>query len=155
MSLAVYHDNVFQARATETANKATLKLDKLDLELMPTARTLYNLVFNRNLIFISIIATVLASIFLPHLSLSFRTSRSLPFASLKSSIPHLRSYTTPRASHNMAYEKEQKVAIAAVLKACDVAQATFQKLVNDETVTKKDKSPVTGKPASQTRTVSA
>lgn len=45
----------------------------------------------------------------------------------------------------MAYEKEQQVAIAAVLKACDVAQATFQKLVNDETVTKKDKSPVTGK----------
>lgn len=42
------------------------------------------------------------------------------------------------------YEREQQVAIAAVLKACDVAQATFQKLVNDETVTKKDKSPVTG-----------
>lgn len=43
----------------------------------------------------------------------------------------------------MAYQREQEVAIAAVLKACDVAQATFQKLVNDETVTKKDKSPVT------------
>jgi hypothetical protein len=52
---------------------------------------------------------------------------------------------TPRAFSKMAYEKEQQVAIAAVLKACDVAQATFQKLVNDETVTKKDKSPVTGR----------
>lgn len=44
----------------------------------------------------------------------------------------------------MSYQREQEVAVAAVLKACDVAQATFQKLVNDETVTKKDKSPVTG-----------
>ena len=44
----------------------------------------------------------------------------------------------------MSYKHEQEVAVAAVLKACDVAQATFQKLVNDETVTKKDKSPVTG-----------
>jgi 3'(2'), 5'-bisphosphate nucleotidase len=43
-----------------------------------------------------------------------------------------------------SYPREQAVAIAAVLKACQVAQATFQKLVNDETVTKKDKSPVTG-----------
>ncbi|CAD6568076.1 MAG: hypothetical protein CYPHOPRED_002314 [Cyphobasidiales sp. Tagirdzhanova-0007] len=43
----------------------------------------------------------------------------------------------------MSYKHEQEVAVAAVLKACDVAQATFQKLVNDETVTKKDKSPVT------------
>ena len=42
------------------------------------------------------------------------------------------------------YAREQEVAIAAVLKACQVAQSTFQKLVTDETVTKKDKSPVTG-----------
>ncbi|KAL7004904.1 3'(2'),5'-bisphosphate nucleotidase [Cystobasidiomycetes sp. EMM_F5] len=41
------------------------------------------------------------------------------------------------------YDRELQVAVAAVLKACHVAQATFQRLVNDETVTKKDKSPVT------------
>lgn len=45
---------------------------------------------------------------------------------------------------NSKYAKEIGVAVSAVLKACDVAQATFQRLVNDETVTKKDKSPVTG-----------
>ena len=47
-------------------------------------------------------------------------------------------------STSSSYPREQAVAIAAVLKACQVAQSTFQKLVNDETVTKKDKSPVTG-----------
>lgn len=51
------------------------------------------------------------------------------------------------ASSKSSYPREQAVAVAAVLKACQVAQATFQKLVNDETVTKKDKSPVTGTPA--------
>lgn len=44
---------------------------------------------------------------------------------------------------NTDYAREQEVAVAAVLKACQVAQLTFQNLVNDETVTKKDKSPVT------------
>ena len=38
---------------------------------------------------------------------------------------------------------ERKVAIAAVVKACQVCQQVFKALVNEETLTKKDKSPVT------------
>lgn len=101
--------------------------------------------FKPRLKLISVAVTLLASILLarcstplracwPSSTASFRLSRFSPGPNTNSD----------RAFTNMAYEKEQQVAIAAVLKACDVAQATFQKLVNDETVTKKDKSPVTG-----------
>lgn len=113
---------------------------------MPTQpRTLYSLLVNRKVLLVSIIVTLLTSIFLPRLSLSLRTSSaSLQIRGLKASIAHNTYSTRSKQYTSMAYEEEQKVAIAAVLKACDVAQATFQKLVNDETVTKKDKSPVTG-----------
>lgn len=43
-----------------------------------------------------------------------------------------------------AYEKERQVAIAAVLQASRVAQEVFKSLVTEETITKLDKSPVTG-----------
>ena len=40
---------------------------------------------------------------------------------------------------------ERAVAIYAVLKACKVCQNVFNKLVSSEKVTKKDRTPVTGK----------
>lgn len=43
----------------------------------------------------------------------------------------------------MAYEKELKVAIAAVLKACRVARSVQQRLISEDSVSKSDKSPVT------------
>lgn len=43
-----------------------------------------------------------------------------------------------------SYAKERSVAIAAVLRACTVAQAVFDQLVKGETATKSDDSPVTG-----------
>lgn len=43
----------------------------------------------------------------------------------------------------MAYEKEQEVAIAAVLQAAELCRQVRFALVTDETVAKKDKSPVT------------
>ena len=42
-------------------------------------------------------------------------------------------------------KKERGVSIYAVLQACKVCQSVFKQLVNSETVTKKDKFPVTGK----------
>ncbi|KAL1915565.1 uncharacterized protein VTP21DRAFT_6689 [Calcarisporiella thermophila] len=43
----------------------------------------------------------------------------------------------------LTYAVERAVAIQAVLKATQVCQTVFQKLVTEETLTKKDKSPVT------------
>lgn len=43
------------------------------------------------------------------------------------------------------YSKERSVAIQAVLSASKVCQSVFQHLVANETLTKNDKSPVTGK----------
>lgn len=43
------------------------------------------------------------------------------------------------------YSKERSVAIKAVLSASKVCQSVFQHLVANETLTKDDKSPVTGK----------
>lgn len=42
------------------------------------------------------------------------------------------------------YSKEKSVAISAVLKACHVARNVQHRLINEETATKSDKSPVTG-----------
>lgn len=84
---------------------------------------------------LAFIGVLLASIILRHFPLVLKA----PYFS----IDRLRAKSYITMSGNQ-YEQEQKVAIAAVLKACDVAQATFQKLVKNETVTKSDKSPVTG-----------
>jgi len=45
----------------------------------------------------------------------------------------------------LAFAAERTVAIHAVLAASKVCQRVFTKLVNGETITKKDKSPVTSK----------
>ena len=42
------------------------------------------------------------------------------------------------------YEAEKQVAIAAVRRACALTASVFNKLVKNETLTKDDKSPVTG-----------
>lgn len=44
-----------------------------------------------------------------------------------------------------AYALEKQVAIAAVSRACGLTASVFKRLVNTETLTKGDKSPVTGK----------
>ena len=43
----------------------------------------------------------------------------------------------------MKYESELNIAIAAVKKACGLCMRVQSSLVSDETMTKKDKSPVT------------
>lgn len=48
------------------------------------------------------------------------------------------------------YAKERAVAIQAVCQASKVCQSVFQHLVANETLTKNDKSPVTGKPIQHT-----
>ena len=45
---------------------------------------------------------------------------------------------------SVAYALEKQVAISAVLRACSLTSSVFNKLVKNETVTKDDKSPVTG-----------
>ncbi|KAG0280709.1 ATP-dependent RNA helicase ddx42 [Linnemannia exigua] len=49
----------------------------------------------------------------------------------------------PPGYHALAFAAERAVAIHAVLSASKVCQRVFTKLVNGETITKKDKSPVT------------
>jgi 3'(2'), 5'-bisphosphate nucleotidase len=44
----------------------------------------------------------------------------------------------------IALALEKQVAIAAVQRACRLTNSVFKKLVTEETVTKNDKSPVTG-----------
>jgi len=43
----------------------------------------------------------------------------------------------------MAYEKERRVAVEAVLKACRLCQVVREALVSEETMAKEDRSPVT------------
>ena len=43
----------------------------------------------------------------------------------------------------MAYEVERQVAVEAVLKACTLCRTVQEALVSEETMAKKDKSPVT------------
>jgi 3'(2'), 5'-bisphosphate nucleotidase len=45
---------------------------------------------------------------------------------------------------SLTYEAEKQVAIAAVRRACVLTTSVFNKLVKNETLTKDDKSPVTG-----------
>ena len=42
-----------------------------------------------------------------------------------------------------SYSVEKKVAVAAVLRACSLTSSVFKNLVQGETITKDDKSPVT------------
>jgi 3'(2'), 5'-bisphosphate nucleotidase len=46
------------------------------------------------------------------------------------------------------FASEKNVAITAVRRACALTDSVFNKLVKNETLTKDDKSPVTGKSAS-------
>lgn len=45
---------------------------------------------------------------------------------------------------SLPYAAEKQVALAAVRRACNLTASVFNKLVKDETLTKDDKSPVTG-----------
>jgi len=45
---------------------------------------------------------------------------------------------------SLAFSLERRVAISAVSRACSVTSIVFQNLVKNETLTKGDKSPVTG-----------
>ena len=50
-----------------------------------------------------------------------------------------------RSTHmSQAYRTEEQVAVAAVRRACYLTSSVFNKLVKNETLTKGDKSPVTG-----------
>lgn len=44
-----------------------------------------------------------------------------------------------------AYATEKQLAVAAVRRACTLTSNVFNKLVKNETLTKNDKTPVTGK----------
>ena len=46
---------------------------------------------------------------------------------------------------SIPFASEKQVAIAAVRRACTLTDSVFNKLVKNETLTKDDKSPVTGK----------
>ena len=47
----------------------------------------------------------------------------------------------------LPYAAEKQIAIAAVRRACVLTASVFNKLVKQETLTKDDKSPVTGESA--------
>ena len=47
-------------------------------------------------------------------------------------------------SSTLPYAAEKQIAIAAVRRACVLTASVFNKLVKQETLTKGDKSPVTG-----------
>ena len=49
---------------------------------------------------------------------------------------------------SLLFAAERQVAISAVRRACGLTSAVFNKLVKNETLTKGDRSPVTGKPLS-------
>lgn len=55
------------------------------------------------------------------------------------------AYHTSHIMAKAALALERKVAIQAVLQASKVCQSVFKNLVSGETITKNDKSPVTGK----------
>lgn len=46
---------------------------------------------------------------------------------------------------SLLFATERQVAITAVRRACGLTSAVFNKLIKNETLTKGDKSPVTGK----------
>jgi 3'(2'), 5'-bisphosphate nucleotidase len=45
---------------------------------------------------------------------------------------------------SLSFATEKQVAVAAVRRACRLTSSVFNKLVKNETLTKDDKSPVTG-----------
>ena len=45
---------------------------------------------------------------------------------------------------SLPYAAEKEVAIAAVIRACSLTSSVFNKLVKGESLSKEDKSPVTG-----------
>lgn len=53
---------------------------------------------------------------------------------------HLRRSSTM----SLAFATEKQLAVAAVRRACALTSSVFNKLVKNETLTKGDKSPVTG-----------
>ncbi|KAJ2670385.1 3'(2'),5'-bisphosphate nucleotidase [Coemansia spiralis] len=72
-------------------------------------------------------------------ALSVKQHRSMSQLKYKNTFIYTRFYST-----SIAYlEKERAVAIKAVERASRVCQAVFKRLVTEETMTKKDKSPVT------------
>jgi 3'(2'), 5'-bisphosphate nucleotidase len=48
---------------------------------------------------------------------------------------------------SLTFSTEKQVAVAAVRRACLLTSSVFNKLVKNETLTKDDKSPVTGTPS--------
>ncbi|KAJ1656853.1 3'(2'),5'-bisphosphate nucleotidase, partial [Coemansia sp. RSA 25] len=70
---------------------------------------------------------------------------ALPLLSMWTAKSHSRALTSARnISAHLAYlAKERAVAIEAVERASQVCQAVFKRLITAETLTKKDKSPVT------------
>lgn len=54
------------------------------------------------------------------------------------------TYHTTFAKMSLAFAAEKQVAIAAVRRACVLTSSVFNQLVKNETLTKDDKSPVTG-----------
>lgn len=63
---------------------------------------------------------------------------------LHTTLQHARSLACLIQTASLVYAKERNVAIQAVLTASKVCQSVFQHLVANETLTKNDKSPVTG-----------
>ena len=82
--------------------------------------------------------------------------REQPFGSHSTSIgcwpkmAFFRYFTAGRkfVSMSISYTAEKQVAISAVRRACVLTDLVFNKLVKNETLTKDDKSPVTGELAS-------
>ena len=73
-------------------------------------------------------------------------SRTSFFATLAKLNPFpKRSFSTKR-TQSMAYAHEERVAIAAVRRACVLTSKVFETLIKNETLVKGDKSPVTGEP---------
>lgn len=64
---------------------------------------------------------------------------------------HVRNLLLRQISHrsysmSLTFAAEKQVAVAAVRRACLLTSSVFNKLVKNETLTKDDKSPVTGIP---------
>jgi hypothetical protein len=72
---------------------------------------------------------------IPHVSNKIRD----PGAKLGERLDHVMS------TMSLLFATERQVAIAAVRRACGLTSTVFNKLIKNETLTKGDKSPVTGK----------
>ncbi|KAJ1770541.1 3'(2'),5'-bisphosphate nucleotidase [Coemansia sp. RSA 1813] len=70
-------------------------------------------------------------------------THSMPKLNCNITLPFVRAYSSSSSSPVAYLDKERAVAIEAVEQASRVCQAVFKRLVNEETLTKKDKSPVT------------